>query len=480
MHRIALINPVVPGKARFVPTGLCYLSAYIKKHAPGEVDVRIFDTPGRSIERVVDYGPHIAGFTSLTHTLNSVCGAAADLKSTRPDVHVVLGGQHLSMAPWSMPEAFDWGVLGEGEESFLRLVRVLLSGQDVDPGTLNGVQYWRDGRLESLPRLPPIEPLDSIPFPDRENVEHLEEIITCDHPAWFNRTGLRSMQLTTSRGCPYQCVFCQPSALWGRYRMHSAEYVAEEIRHIHSRFGINAILVEDDLFTQSKARIAELVERLGRAGLLGEMVYYVAARAFQIDREWLELFRELGVVKVELGIESGSDRVAKYLKKGRASTEINRNAIRLLNAENISVAASFMAGSPPEEMDDLRQTFEMMTWIRKGHKHNSCSISIATPLPGTGLWDYATNAGLIDPDHFDWDRLARSGIPSDETRMVYLNSHIPARKLLRAVRRMNLRLLVGTPRVFLSAVPRRCRRLVQRIGSRPVGASACGPSAKGV
>jgi len=470
MYRIALINPVVDRRIYYIPTGLCYLSSYVKKHIKNEVDVKILNISRPSVNRILEYSPDIVGFTSLTHTFNLVCQMAAYLKRLRPDLRLIMGGQHLSMAPWSMPKTFDYGILGEGEESFLRLVSSLLSGRDVDREHLDGVQHWNHDQLESVPRLPLIDPLDSIPFPDRENVENLEAIITYDHPGWFNTTGLRSMQLTTSRGCPYKCMFCQPSILWDKYRMHSADYIGDEIKHVHNRFGINAILIEDDLFTGSKGRAADLVENLGRKNILGQTIYYVAARASQIDREWVKLLKQLGVVKVELGIESGSDEIAKYLKRGVVSTEVNKRAISLLNEENVGVSASFMAGSPPEKMSDLRQTFEMMKWIRRNHRGNTCGISVATPLPGTGLWDHAVRTGLIDPQNFNWDRLTRGSIPSDESKMVYLNSHIPAKRLLRAIRMVNLRLSVGTPREFISAIPRRTRELIKRIRWRVASA----------
>jgi len=467
-YRIALIDPKNNYGNMYVPTGFCYLSSYLKKYIEEDFDLKIFNIDIESLNKVIDYSPNLVGFTSFTHTFNLACRMAEIIKKkTNPEIKLVLGGQHVSMASWSMPKTFDYGVLGEGEESFLNLVRYLISGGNEDINQLTGIQYWNNNKYIELPKTPPIVPLDNIPFPDRDIIENIEEIINFDNFRKFRRTGIRSMQITTSRGCPYKCKFCQPSYLWGKFRMHSAEYTAEEIAYIHSKYNINAIMIEDDLFTGSKKRVAKIIEELSKKNLIGKIIYHAGARALQIDKEWAELLNNLGVVKVELGIESGSDKIAKYLKRGTATAEITRRAINFLNDYNIGVYASFIAGSPPETMDDLKQTEKMIRWIRKNHQNNTSGLCIATALPGTDLWEDAIKRGLIDKENINWDKLATlKSIPKNEDEMIYLNMHIPAKKLLRKANMMHWKMRIGTPKEFVTAIPRRTKKVLKNTINR--------------
>ncbi|MFH0921890.1 MAG: radical SAM protein, partial [Fibrobacterota bacterium] len=243
-----------------------------------------------------------------------------------------------------------------------------------------------------------------------------------------------------------------------------AEYIVEEIALVHKRYNIDAVLVEDDLFTGDRKRVVALVDLLGKQGLLGKISYYVAARAAQLDDEWVALLKTLGVVKVELGIESGSNRIAAYLKTGKSSMEINRDAISRLNRAGITVYAAFMAGAPPETMEDLKQTWKMIKWIRRNHVYNTCGISVATPLPGTGLWDDAVARGLMDPANMDWARLSSlSGTVNSPAGMVHINRHMTAEALLKEVARMNFRMRLGTMRSFMAFLPRRLGKLKARL-----------------
>jgi anaerobic magnesium-protoporphyrin IX monomethyl ester cyclase len=462
--KIALIDPLLTRRPLYLPTGLCYLSAYLKQKLGSAIDLKIFSLSLRNPEPLFRYDPQLIGITSLTHNFNTVRHLARAIKKWNKNIPLLLGGQHISMAPWTLPDFFDYALLGEGEQACYEFVHSLLNDTTPDPSALPNMLNRNHGVLIHSQKLPLIEPLDDIPFPDRDTVGHIESIITLDSHRKFNQSGLRSMQVTTSRGCPYKCKFCQPSIMWEKFRLHSPEYIAEEIQQIHVRYGINAIHIEDDLFITSKSRVAALTDLLGKKNLLNKIKYYVAGRTRQIDDEWVSLLKQLGVVKIEFGIESGSDRIAQYLKSGSTSNEITRSAISMVNQAGLSVFASFIAGSPPETPADLAQTWNLIKWIKKNHSGNSCALSIATPLPGTELWDYAVQNGLIDPLNIDWEKLnTLAKFPKNESGYIHLNRNIPARKLLRKVRFINRLLWLGPPREFLSSIPRRISKIPEKI-----------------
>lgn len=461
---IAFIEPKVLSRYNYTPLGLAYMSGYLKKYGAAIYNSKLFRI-NNDIHDVIAFNPDIIAITSMTHTFYLANDIANLLRKALPKATIVLGGQHLSAAPYSFTSDFDYGITGEGELAFLNLINAISNTPDTiekQPSLL----FHRDGELFENPRLPLIEPMDSIPFPDRTIDEHLEDIIKSSNFGRFNRTGVRWMQLNTARGCPYKCKFCQPAATWKKFRMHSAEYIAEEIQYIRDKYAIDAIQVEDDLFTGNKKRLLSLIDILAKKDLLGKMIFNVAARAEQIDEEWVEILKELGVVKIEFGIEAGSDRIARYWKGGKATKEINLNAVNILNKAGISVFGSFIAGAPDETWAELKETHNMMLKINKMHPHNQCSIGLATPLPGTELWDYGVNANMIHPDKMDWELLTTlSAIPKDTSKYIYLNQHIPAERTVALIKKINKKMYLGTPLDFVKAIPRRTKKLIKMINS---------------
>jgi anaerobic magnesium-protoporphyrin IX monomethyl ester cyclase len=190
--KIALVDPLLAEGPLYIPTGLCYLSAYLKRTLAAKVEIRILSSSLRTLDQLFDFDPDLIGFSALTHNFNMVRKIAIEIKKTRKSVPLVLGGQHISMAPWSMPAEFDYAILGEGEEAFLRFVQALRSDSVADKATWPGVQFRENGKLVAVPKLGLIEPLDNIPFPDRDSVTDIESIITLDSYRRFNKSGLRS------------------------------------------------------------------------------------------------------------------------------------------------------------------------------------------------------------------------------------------------------------------------------------------------
>ncbi len=106
--RIALVDPKNKYANKYFPTGLCYLSSYLKKFIGDKIEIKILNISNDSLNSVLEFNPNLVGFTSFTHTFNIACKMAANIKKTKPDIKLVIGGQHISMASWSMPEVFDY------------------------------------------------------------------------------------------------------------------------------------------------------------------------------------------------------------------------------------------------------------------------------------------------------------------------------------------------------------------------------------
>jgi magnesium-protoporphyrin IX monomethyl ester (oxidative) cyclase len=458
---VLFVEPETGSRYNYIPLGLAYLSAYIKKHIQIPVETKIVRHTHNEINSILSYNSDLIALTAMTHNYSTANKIVEKVKQIDPGKNIIIGGQHITSAPDSLNPFYNCALVGEGEAAFLQYINALIESNTIDYSQLNNLVYFDSENIKINKRLPFIEPIDSIPFPDREAIEGYENIISSNNFGRFNRNDIRWAQITTSRGCLYQCKFCQPSVIWDKYRMHSAEYVSDEIEDIVKKYKINAIQVEDDLFTGKKSRLIQIIELLGKKNLIGKIIFNVAARAEQINEEWVELFKTIGIVKVELGIESGSDKVAEYLKNSRRTTqEINLNAIELLNKNKIAVFGSFIAGAPVEEISDLIASKKLIFKIKKMYKDNECSISLATPLPGTELWDYAVKKGLIINRNFDWNRLSTLAvIPKDLTIPVYLNEIVPIEKTVAVIKTIHRRMWLGNPSDFLRAIPRRIKKI---------------------
>jgi len=365
------------------PLGLGYLSAVVKRRF-GPERVR-FHVAIEDIERKIgEVSPDIVAITSTSQNFDVARAHAAVAKQA--NVTTLIGGYHITMMPELLSEHMDIGVLGEGEETFVELIAVFLDQDGLKkPEVLRGIPgiVFHDGDsiVHTKPR-PPIEPLDTLPFPDRD-------LLGPEHHI-----------MITSRGCPYRCVYCASTRFWRGVRMFSPEYIVREIAHLRDEHGMRHITLFDDLFIVDKERVRRLVELVRSAGLHKRVSFNCLATANLIDDEIAELLRRMNVRRVGIGLESGSDRILKSLKGKHASVEANRNAVRILARHGLEVEGAFVIGAPDETEHDMLDTLRFV----QENPLDLFEVYLLTPYPGTPLWDYALKRGLVSP-HMQWDRL---------------------------------------------------------------------------
>jgi radical SAM superfamily enzyme YgiQ (UPF0313 family) len=283
----------------------------------------------------------------------------------------------------------DVGVLCEGEETFQELLATYLEhGHLKDPELLQRIPgiVFRTGEtlLTTAPRAP-IEPLDRLPFPDRDLLGTQDTVI-----------------MLTSRGCPYKCLYCASTRFWRGIRLFSAEYIVREIRDLVERHHVRHIVFFDDLFIVSKERIRQLVPLIRAEKLHKRVSFNCLATANLVDDEIAQLLRNMNVRRVGMGLESGSERILKHLKGAHASVEKNMNAVRILVRRGIETEGSFILGAPDETEQDMLET---LNFIRKSPL-DRFDVHLLTPYPGTPFWDYALKRGLVSRD-MSWERLYR-------------------------------------------------------------------------
>lgn len=385
--RIALLeawDPTRPDRV-FMPMGLAYVGAWLEHHEP-EAEVHVV----RDLEAALAAEPDLVGISAVTPHFPDALAVATEVRRNR-DVPVVLGGPHITGLPGSLPEVFAAGVLGEGEETFLELVRLLRRTGRLAPEDLAGVR----GLVHPAPGGPRvtgsralISPLDRSPFPKRDwpGVELM--------PQWS----------FSSRGCPYRCRFCSTAEFWESYRMHSARYVVDELNTLIERFDAWFHLFMDDLFALNLKRLEEIAALL-RTDLKRPLDLTATIRADLVNERMCALLVEAGVTFCHLGLESGSDRVLSYLKKETTTAARNQAALDMLAGHGLQAIGSFIMGAPVEEEEDLARTYDFIRRNARAGKLRSFTFGPLVAFPGTAVWQDARARGLVDETRMDWRSL---------------------------------------------------------------------------
>lgn len=379
--------------------GLLYIASYLRKHL--SADVRIIDAlfeidvskkilqvlAGRKIDIV-----GISGLTSESFLAHKIASA---VKTENPQMPLVLGGPYPSSDPETAlkDKNVDAAVMGEGEETFAELVRIVL---DQGPGWKNenvlkqvdGVAFRSNGAVHITPQRKFIENLDFLPLPAWDMIDYRK--------FWkvggMATVGIRPyMPIITSRGCPYHCLFCHN--LFGKaFRGRSPESVAEEVAVIH-KSGAREIEVLDDIVNFNPERFNRMLELLLERNLRSVLHFPNAIRADIIQEESLDLLKQVGAGEVSVAVETASERLQKLLKKNLNLEKVNKT-IDMMAKRRIFTRGFFILGLPDETEE------EMLSTIRFAHNSNLhfALFFNPNPYPGTEMYDMFNKAGRMPSD----------------------------------------------------------------------------------
>lgn len=386
MTKIWLINCINDNRKRAVETsytslGNSYIASYVQKYG-GFCDITITDT-GQNFgcELLDKIKPDIVGISTVTQNYDIAQEIGRKVK-TKLNIPIIVGGHHITALPNNLGCA-DIGVLGEGEQTFLEILQEYeASGLDEKRlDKIDGIVYRYNNELKITRGRKQIRPLDRIPFPARDLL-HLSS---------------NNLYMFTSRGCPYNCVFCSSSAFWQGTRFFSAEYVVNEIKELLDKYNAKYINLYDDLFIADKKRLEKIAELIKKEKIDERITFACLARANLVDEEIASLLKSMNVKHVSMGLESGSERVLKYLKGGTVTVKQNEQAVNILKKYHFEVDASFIIGSPGETIEDCVQTLKFL----KRTKIDNGETYVLLPFPGTKVWEDAKQKGLLN-DHMKW------------------------------------------------------------------------------
>lgn len=357
-------------QAKTEPIGLLYIAGTLLAN---NYDVKVLDAEHdnlsftETIHAIIREEPDVLGITCTTPLINLSLKIAEKIRDYLP-VKVVIGGPHITALPNEVYKYVDSLIVGEGEYAFLELIKDL-----------------KKGKIKKIYQKPLIENLDEIPFPYRDwSINYYKDC-----------SGGKYRTMVSSRGCPYNCIFCGSKIMFGqKTRFRSPENVVEEIKQLK----VNEITMCDDTFTLDRQRTIKMCEKIVNEKL--DMKFLVSSRANTIDRGMLVWLKRAGVYHITFGIESGSQKILNIMKKG-ITLEQAEKAIKLTKEFGIETYCSYVLGCPGETKQTIQETLDFAKKLDSDY----AQFSIATPYPGTELWEIAKNKGLlknVDYSKFSW------------------------------------------------------------------------------
>lgn len=409
-------NPAIVDEERGYnpPLGLLYLAGYLEQFTDHQVEVLdaqveelSYDALQAEIRR---RRPDLVGLTAMTFTLLDVIKTARLVKAVNPATPVVLGGPHVHLYPeetLAIPEV-DYLVLGEGEAAFAELLERI--GDPAALAQVQGIAFRANGRTTITDIRPLEDDLDRLPFPARHLTPYQK----------YSSVIARRAPITTmftSRGCPYQCIFCDRPHLGKKFRARSAKNVVDEMEECIA-MGIREFLVYDDTFTIQRQRVLDVCDEIIRRKL--DIGWDIRARVNTVDAEMLRRLRQARCERIHYGVEAGTDRVLKILQKG-ITLEQARQAFQETKRAGISTLAYFMLGAPTETREDILQTISFARELDPDFVH----ITIVTPFPGTKLYSMGLQQGRFTHDF--WSEFAAN--PTADFQPQYWEEHLTREEL---------------------------------------------------
>lgn len=291
--------------------------------------------------------------TSTTPQYEYAEKIAAVIKSINKDRKIIIGGVHVSSGGDYSKDLFDIAVIGDGEPILPKILK-----PDFGAGYVFGE----------------VDDIDTIPFPKREAVSK-------DYKYYID--GRLSTHMITSRGCPYSCAFCCQWNKTRKIRLHSAEYVIDEIDEV-KKLGYKGIMFFDDIFIINKTRLFKITKHLKKNGI----IYRCFVRADIATEEIIKNLAVTGCKEIGFGSESGSQKILDIIDK-KTTVEQNRNLIRLCKKHGIRVKTFFIIGLPGETSATLKETEEFI----EETKPDDIDFTILSVFKGS---DIAKN-----PDKYD-------------------------------------------------------------------------------
>jgi len=272
-------------------------------------------------------------------------------------------------------EGADFVIIGEAEHTLLELTNHIENGLS-NYDTIQGLAYIKDGKVTKTPGRPVLKELDTLPLPAWDLID-----IDTYRQTWLKHAGYFSLNMSTTRGCPFKCNWCAKPIYGNRYNSRSTENVVAEIKLLKERYQMDHIWFCDDIFGLKPGWVKELALLLHRENI--QIWFKIQSRADLLaDEGTVKALADSGCENVWIGAESGSQKILDAMDKGIMVEQI-REATHLMKEHGIKPSFFIQFGYPGELKEDIRLTINMINELLPFE----IGISVSYPLPGTSFYE---------------------------------------------------------------------------------------------
>lgn len=415
MYDLILISPINTQLGRFkrfvprsVPIGVGILAGFMRKQGLSVkiIDQELVDININTIKYIFEQckKPRIVGVSVMTANVASGYRIAELIKSVDKEAVVVFGGIHATVMPDEILQNgnVDFVVKGEAEYTFLELIRQIQGGS-LERDKLENIGYVEDGRIvyaKTSTKMVDVNEVPMFPYDMYDSSQYNLGFIL------------------TSRGCPFDCIFCSQRVITKRrYRYTSSERVIEELDYLVNELKQPNVTFFDDYFTGNKQRVFELCEMIQKKGFHKKASFGVQTRGDSINKELMKAMRAANFNSLMFGVETASENLMKLINKAETVQE-NIDAIRLAKEMGFAVEATFIFGFPTETFDDRFKTLSLSHEIGV----DRARFNNATPYPGTAMYEMVKDKIKKEPM---WVNFSSAGAVTAGIRKKYPLPYIP-------------------------------------------------------
>ncbi len=380
------------------PLGVCYVAAASREEGHEVKIVHQINPEDLKTKEIINsylhFRPHVVALSTMTESNGNGMALLRAMKDKRP-VTTVLGGVHVTSCPVAaLNPCVDFGVAGEGEKVLPSLLAKLERG-DRDYATIPGLIWKEDGGLHRNLPFQRIAGLDDLPWPVREDLPYrYYKNYQAAYHVRISRQRLAAV--SSSRGCPFDCIFCSNRIITNRVlQSRSVPGVFEEIQALIKDRAVNFINFLDEDFGINRSWLREYVEEKRRRGIATP--YFANVGILDMDHEKIKLLKDSGCVMLNIGIETLDDELLLKIQKKIESRQKALMVLKEIREAGLAVTANFLIGFPWEDRGTVRQN---MATVRR-LQAMWFGLNFVVPFPGTKLLEMAKNEGYEVDENLD-------------------------------------------------------------------------------
>ncbi len=407
--KILLINPLIRewAKPNCLPLGLGYIASVLREagHEVEVMDINVFRWNEVEIEeRIIKADFDVAGIGAIITVYDRVKKLISIIKKHHSQKKIIIGGSVGTSIPHIILEktGADIVCIGEGEITIKEIIKALLNHSDLSG--IDGIWY-KDGNglIHKNKNRAPIKDLETIPFPAWDlfpmNIYIKNSVGAPNRNKWIDgstkNNSVLSMNLSTTRGCPYKCIYCYHDFMGQIYRYRPIENIINEMKILYDKYKVRYFHFVDDQFVLKKKFVYDFCKAV-KVEFNNEVMWGCTGRGNLMTEDLIVSMVDAGCVLIGYGIESGSQRMLDIMKKG-VTVDQAKEAIRLTKKHLGWADCSFMIGTPGETRETIKETINFCKELDLKPE----VIFFMTPYPGTELYQMALEQGkIIDEEEY--------------------------------------------------------------------------------